>query len=123
MLFRSVEAEGKVYFRTYSEFVLTNDGTGASQLLTSKLTQFNRYAGSDYEYKTMAFYNPTFTGGKLRGNRMLPFGSGSKATGGSSGTRIESVFQPNQNYIIELQNVSGQARDLEIVLDWYEVVI
>lgn len=117
-----LECEGKVYFRTYSNVTITNNGTPPSELLTAKLTLFNRFGCRSNGNKTNVFSNPTFTGGVLRGNRMLPFGTGGTASGGTSAGRIESVICPNSSFIIELQNVSGQTRDLGIVLDWYEVI-
>lgn len=119
-----VEAEGKVYFRTISDPVVTVDGTAPSEVIApgTKLTQFNR-RGVDIETSTtQIFHTPTFTGGKLRGNRIFPFGTGGTAIGGQSTGRVESVLSPNKSFIVELQNVSGQARDVGTVLDWYEVI-
>lgn len=117
-----LECEGKVYFRTYSGVTFTDEGNPPSELLTSELTLFNRLVCATNGNKTNVFSDPVFTGGLLRGNRMLPFGTGGTASGGSSSSRIESIICPNSSFVIELQNVSGQARDLGIVLDWYEVV-
>lgn len=117
-----LECEGKVYFRTYSGVTFTDEGQPPSELLTSELTLFNRLICATNGNKTNVFSNPTFTGGILRGNRMLPFGTGGSASGGKSASRIESIICPNTSFVIELQNVSGQARDLGMALDWYEVV-
>jgi hypothetical protein len=118
-----VEAEGKMYFRSISEPVVTVNGTGPSDVIAAdtKLTLFNRCGVCLNGNKTLVFHTPTFTGGKLRGNRMFPFGTGGTAVGGASQSRIESILQPNASYIIEVQNVSGQTRDVGMVLDWYEV--
>lgn len=117
-----IEAEGKVYFRTIANPVVTVNGTPPSELLTSKLTLFNRLGALTNSNATQVFFSPTFTGGKLRGNRMLPLGTGGTASGGGSTSRIESLFTRDREIIIEVQNVSGQARDIGIVLDWYEEV-
>jgi hypothetical protein len=116
-----VEAEGKVYFKTFSNATVTADGTPPSTLITSKLTIFNRCGACGNGNKTNVFFGPTFTGGELRGNRMFPFGKGGTAVGGQQASRVESVVFTNSEFIIEVQNVSGQARDIGIVLDWYEV--
>jgi len=118
-----VEAEGKVYFRSISEPVVTADGTPptTSTAIGTKLTLFNRCGHCNNGNTSQVFFNPTFTGGNLRGNRMFPFGTGGTAAGGAAQSRIESIFAPNKSFIIELQNVSGQARDVGVVLDWYEV--
>jgi hypothetical protein len=118
-----VEAEGKVYFRTISNPTVTVDGTAPtdSTAIGTKLTLFNRCGHCANGNTTQVFHTPTFTGGSLRGNRMFPFGQGGTAVGGSAQSRVESIFAPNKSYIIEIQNVSGQTRDVGVVLDWYEV--
>ena len=118
-----VEAEGKVYFRTISEPTVTVDGTAPSTStdVGTKLTLFNRCGHCSNGNTTQVFYTPTFTGGDLRGNRMIPFGVGGTAVGGASQGRIESIFSANKSFIIEIQNVSGQTRDVGVTLDWYEV--
>lgn len=115
-----VESEGKVYFRTFSNITATADGTAPGTAITDKLTLFNRCGLCANGNTTKVFYAPTYTGGLMRGNRVFPFGTGGTAVGGSSASRIESILAPNQSYLIEVQNVSGQARDISIVLDWYE---
>ena len=118
-----VEAEGKAYFRSISDPVVTVDGTAptTSTDIGTKLTLFNRCGHCSNGNTSQVFFGPTFTGGSLRGNRMFPFGVGGTAVGGSSQSRVESILAPNKSYIFEVQNVSGQARDVGIVLDWYEV--
>ena len=118
------ESEGKVYFRTISGATITADGTAPTDVIAddTKLTLFNRVSGSPIANTTQVFHTPTFTGGKLRGNRMFPFGTGGTATGGQASSRVESIVPANTSIIIELQNVSGQTRDIGLVLDWYEVI-
>lgn len=117
-----LECEGKVYFRTFSGPTITGDGTGPGTGDLDKLTLFNRCGSCSNGNTTQAFYGPTYSAiGAKRGNRMLPFGTGGTAVGGQASSRVESVFNPNASYIIEIQNVSGQARDIGIVVDWYEV--
>ena len=116
-----VEGEGKLYFRTFSTPTVTVDGTAPGTTTSDKLTLFNRCGSCDNGNTTQVFYDPTFTGGAMRGNRVFPFGTGGTAVGGQDLSRVESIFHPNSSYIIEVQNVSGQTRDVGIVLDWYEV--
>jgi hypothetical protein len=117
-----VESEGKVYFRTFSDSTVTVDGTGPGTGDADKLTLFNRCGCCSNGNKTQIFYTPTYSNiGLKRGNRIFPFGTGGTAVGGSAGSRIESIFAPNTSYILEIQNVSGQARDIGVVIDWYEV--
>lgn len=116
-----VESEGKVYFRSFSNPAITADGTGLGTTISDKLTLFNRCGNCANGNTTQVFYNPTVEDyGDMRGNRVFPFGEGGTAPGGSNSTRIESIFNANSSYIIEIQNVSGQSRDTGIVLDWYE---
>lgn len=116
-----VEAEGKLYFRTFSSPTFSDAGTLPGTTTSDKLTLFNRRGGADGASTTVT-HTPTITlFGDMRGNRVFPFGTGGTAVGGQSASRVESVISANSVLLIEVQNVSGQVRDIGIVLDWYEV--
>lgn len=116
------ECEGKVYFRSFSNVTVSADGTAPGTATTDKLTLFNRCGLCTNGNTTQVFHTPTITNtGLMRGNRVFPFGQGGTAPGGRVSGRVESIFAPNSIYLIELQNVSGQSRDVGLILDWYEV--
>lgn len=113
-----VASEGKAYFKTIASPTITDEGVLPDGV---KLTSFNRRGGTNSQ-DTIVKHTPVYTGGTLRGNRLIIGGTGGTAIGSTSNSRIESIISPNTTFVIELQNVSGQARDMEIVLDWYEEV-
>ena len=116
----AVDTEGKSYWQTYSGTTYTADGTLPDGV---KLTFFNRFIDNDGTTTTVR-YNPTVNVlGTLRGNRVVWGGLGPQSTGGSDASRIESIIPPNKDVLLVVQNASGQAKDMAVVLDWYEVVV
>lgn len=113
-------AEGKTYFQTYSGTTYTVNGTAPDG---SKLTVFNRSIPLDGTTTTVTYAPTVNVLGTLRGNQVIFGGLGPQSTGGTSGGRIESIVPPNSDLLIVLQNVSGQPKDINLVLDWYEVVV
>lgn len=113
-----LDIEGKVYFKTRTGTTYTAQGTLPDGV---KLTEFNRMSTSTYVKETTFRYAPTVNAvGTLRGNRMFPGGTGGKSVGLSGGERIESVIGPNTEILIEIQNVSGQTKDIGLIVEGYE---
>jgi hypothetical protein len=113
-----VITEGKAYFKTRSE----GTSTGGTAPDNTNLTVFNRNSGHAVSSGVTVVFNPTITvAGALRGNQLLNGGTGGTSVGTQSGSRIETVIDPSTTFIIELQNKKGNASDLCIVLDWYEI--
>lgn len=111
-------ADLKCRLKTYSSPTITANGT--------LLAPFNRIIGYGNGLQTFLVYlNPTFTGGTLRGNDFIGsqtaggVGSAVRAGGGRSGG-IESVLLPNQEYIIEFQNVGTEVSDIGVIINCYE---
>lgn len=112
-------SEGKAYFKTYLGTTYTADGTLTDGI---KLTHFSR-CGALIDGLTLR-YNPTIDVlGSKRGNQIIFGGSGPISTGISRGTGIESIIQPGCEILVELQNVSGNVKDMEILGDYYKVVV
>ena len=109
--------EGKVRFKTYAGSTYTVAGTTAD---ATKLTVFNRNSGGGVPGTTIR-YNPTPNVlGALRGLQTIFAGTGPKTTGGSNGSREETVLLANTDILIVITNVSGSAQDINVVLNWYE---
>ena len=110
----------KFTFKTYSGTTYTEDGTTPDG---TTLTRFNRVVGLD-ECTALVYHNPTVNVlGTLRGSQVIAGGTGGNANGTSGATRLESVIPVGQELLIVFQNVSGQANDLTVVLDWYETYV
>jgi len=109
-----VEVEGKAFFKTYEGTTYTDDGT--------VVTPFNRIVGDGKVVDAEIYHTPTINVlGTQRGNRLIPAGKSGTATGGQSASRLESVILPGQELLLEVENASGQVRDIDIVADWYQV--
>ncbi len=109
-----VEVEGKSFLKTYEGTTYTDDGTAVNV--------FNRVVGGGVTETGEVYKTPTIDVlGAQRGNRLIPAGRGGTATGGSGGNRVESIILPGNELLIEVENASGQSRDIDIVADWYEV--
>lgn len=112
-------SEGKAYFKTYANTTYTADGTLPDGV---KLTQFSR--SGDGPSVIVARYNPTINViGSVRGNQVIFGGSGPISTGSVRASGISSIIKPNRDLLIELQNVSGVVKDMEVIADYYEVVV
>ena len=107
----------KCRLKTYSSPIIGAGGT--------LFQPFNRVIGYGNGLQTFQVYlNPTFTGGTLRGNDFTGSNAGTggqavRAGGGRSGG-VESIILPNQEYIIELQNVGTEVSDIGIIINCYE---
>lgn len=110
-------ADLKCRLKTYSAPTITANGT--------LFQPFNRLIGYGDGLQTFQVYlNPTFTGGTLRGNDFIGSNTGQGSTavraGGGRSGGIESVLLPNQEYIIEFQNVGTSASDIGVIINCYE---
>ena len=116
-----VQSEGKAEFKTYKGTTYVDNGTPPDGV---KLTKFNRKTGEVGISGVELDYAPTINNiGELRGNQIILGGVGPQSTGTSSGITVESVICPTHEFLIELKNVSGQAKDMTIILDWHEEVM
>jgi len=52
---------------------------------------------------------------------LFPGGEKKAAGGAGSGDRDEFIIPPNTKFMVEVKNVAGDAQDLWIGLEWYEV--
>lgn len=111
-------------FRTWSGTTnYATDGTAADGI---NMTLFNRNPAEAVTLLSTITFDPTFTvantpNGTLRGLRGIPGGSGGTATGNTQGAgELESVIRPNSDFLCALQNLSGQTRISEIVIEIYE---
>lgn len=108
-----IEASGKSYWSSYGGTTYVDDG-----ILESG---FNRIVGGGLTQTAEVYRDPVVDVlGASRGVRLIPAGTGGNATGGATGARIESIVPAGNNLLFEVQNVSGQARDIGIFFDWYE---
>lgn len=109
----SVAAEGKCYLKTILNSTYTVNGT--------EVTPFNRYVDSSNVFSGKIYHTPTVNvEGSVRGDDMIPGGGTPQAAGASSIAVIESVLGTDDNMLIQIQNVSGQAKDFNVVINFYE---
>lgn len=110
-------AELKCRLKTYSSPTIVTQGT--------LFQPFNRIIGYGNGMQGFQVYlNPTFTGGTLRGNDFTGSNTGTGGTavrvGGGRQGGVESVIIPNQEFIIEFQNVGSSASDINVIINCYE---
>lgn len=104
----------------------TNYATNGTLADGINMTLFNRNVSEAKPLLSTITFDPTFTSanppnGTPRGLRGIPGGSGGTATGNTAGAgELESVIPPNSDFVCALQNVSGQTRISEIVIEIYE---
>lgn len=107
--------EGKARLKTYAGTTYTNVGT--------PYIPFNRCICAGDVATSLVHINPTINVlGSLRGDDFV--GTGGAAVtraGGTGGGNIESIVNPGYDLLIRLQNVSGSASDLNIVINFYEL--
>jgi hypothetical protein len=109
----SVVVEGKCYLKTYVNSTYTDNGTA--------FTPFNRNTSSSKTYGGNVYHTPTVNVlGSLRADDLTNGGIGPQSAGASVLGALETVLKPGDDILIELQNVSGQAKDLNIIVNLYE---
>lgn len=103
--------EGKAYLMTYAGTTYSDTGT--------VYTPFNRLIGSTNTSSAIITYDPTVSNlGSLRGDDLLGATGATKAGGSTS--QIESVLMPNKEFLLRVQNKSGQAKDINIIINYIE---
>lgn len=108
-----IVAEGKTYMKTYTGTTFTNEGT--------PVPIFNRRIGVSPASESVITQNPTINVlGTKRFDTFIPGGLGPQSSGGVSDQRVETLVLPNNSFLLQLQNVSGQAKDIALNLQWYE---
>lgn len=111
--------EWKAYFKTYAGTTFTDEWTTAD---ATKLSVFKRKTNSAINPSAVIKYNPTINVlGSIRGNQFIPWGSWPQSTWIAGWARLETIIWPNSSALLELQNVSWQAKDMMFILDWYEM--
>lgn len=115
---------GDGLFKTWAG--TTNYATNGTLADGVNMTLFNRNPIEAIPLLSTITFDPTFTvtnspNGTVRGLRGIPGGSGLVASGNTQGTgELESIIPPNSDFLCALQNVSGQTRISEIVIEIYE---
>jgi len=113
-----LDVEAKVYINTYAGTTFSAQGTAPDGV---NLTVFNRRSNSAIPFLSTITYNPVVNVlGLLRGNRIIPGGTGGNSIGLSGGERVESVIPPNSDFLLVIQNKGGQTKDIGIVAEGYE---
>ncbi len=109
---------GKFTFKTYSDTTYTALGTLSNGV---NLTKYNRKIGGDNS-NALVYFAPTVNAlGTLRVNTLLPGGTGPQTTGASDGSRVETIIPAGHDLLLVYQNKSGQAKDMSVTLEWYEI--
>jgi len=111
-----VDSIGAWRFTDYLDTTYTADGV--------EIEQVNRKTDSTY-VPEVKFYEQVVGNIDVLGTQRLDFAFGSgtnpaKATSGSGGDRIESVFAPNTDLLVKLTNNSGSEQLLTIKFNYYE---
>jgi len=110
----TTDAEGKSRFRSYIGTTFSAPGT--------ELPEFNRYIDEAPDPTGQVFENPTVTLlGTQRFDKLILGGLGPQSTGQSSGSRVETILAAGNSVYVEIENVSGQSKDIGITVEWYEV--
>ena len=113
-LVAEISAEGKSWLDSYIGTTFSAEGT--------LLPTFNRY-GSPTSPKATAILkeNPTVDSlGTQRFQKLILGGTGGQSTGATSGDRVESIIEKGQTIYVELTNKAGTAKDVGIIIEWYE---
>lgn len=106
-------AGGNAIFRLYENPALSDDGT------VLPVYNVNRESGN---ISTVAVYHtPTVSGvGTEIVGHIIPGGTGGNASGAMLRSNTEMVLAKGRTYLFRLTNVSGQAKDVSIVIEFYE---
>lgn len=108
-----IDSEGKAYIKTYLNTIYSNNGT--------QLSIFNRNCISNIVNTAKTYVTPTIvTLGTLRTDDLIVGGTGRNAVGSGGGSRSKTIIGNTQDLLFEAQNVSGQTRDMSLIIVWYE---
>ena len=114
-----ISSEWKAYYKSfinweYSWWTTEDD---------DKLSILKRNSTVDFTSWVTVKYNPTITTiWTQRANLLILGGIWPKSTGWASGTS-ESIIWPDSEFLIEMQNVSWQAKDMHLLIETYEEII
>ena len=107
----SVSVEGKTYIKTYTGTTYSNDGTA--------ITPFNRLIGGSAS-TLLAYHTPTVNVlGTQRGDDIVGGGVGWNSFGANFNPEFESIVPASTDFMIELHNKAGTAKDMNIVINYY----
>jgi len=108
-------SEEKARLQTYLGTTYTGAGT--------VVTPFNRKTDSTQTLTAVCRIAPTVgTLGQIRGDDMIGSSTtGGNKSGGTGGYGLETIIAPNHDILIRLTNVSAQAKDLNAVINMYEI--
>ena len=84
------------------------------------LTEFNKNRISANTATLTAFHTPTVVGGTALLTLFMPGGSGPQAGGTQASSGGEWILKPNEDYVARITNISGQAQEISIDIEWYE---
>lgn len=107
------DAEGKTYFDSFGNPTYTGGTDG---------NVFDRKIGENVPSATgLVKVSPTITDdGDTRFEQLILGGTGPQSTGGTKGSRSESILTAGNKLLIRWTNKSGQAKDYGISVEWYE---
>lgn len=104
---------GDALFYLYENPTVSNNGT--------LLPTYNINRASDNQASLSAAHTPTVSGvGTEIIGHSIPGGTGGNASGAMLRSGTEFVMAPGRTYLFRLTNVSGQAKDASIVIEFYE---
>jgi hypothetical protein len=108
-----LDCEGKAYFRSYSDTTYIDEGTAGYI--------FNRFIDDAPPSTATVRENVVVDQlGQRRFRKLILGGTGPQSSGASNGSRVETVLCHNHELYFEITNVSGQAKDIGVTLEWYE---
>lgn len=108
-----VIVEGKAYVKTYAGATYMNQGTETIPL--------NRRVNSSNVADTDLFINPTVSDfGIQRYEEMIGSGTNKSNQIAGKSDSDETIFPPNIDILISVQNVAGNTNDICIVIDFHE---
>ena len=84
------------------------------------LTEYNLNRTSTATANTTTFHTPTVAAGTELVAQYLAGGAGPQAGGGQAQSDSEWVLKPNEDYVVRVTNISGQAQTLGLLVEWYE---
>jgi len=109
-------SEGKAIFNSYVGTTYTNEGT--------TLTPWNRCICATNVATTLVRLNPTINvlGSKRTDEFVGSAGAAVTRAGGVGGSNIETIINPGCDILLRLQNISGSTSDLQMTLNFYELL-
>jgi hypothetical protein len=107
-----IDSEGKLVYRSYSGYTVT----ASTPVVPLSLLIPQKKPCVAQVYKEVAF-----TGGTIRADDLMPFGTGGTARGGSSDTVI-NILEEGAKLLVELTNDSGKAIGIGFKVEIAELI-